>query len=60
MTVEGGLMTGLVEPCEAIRSFLLEQRGAIDVDEMMVYPDDQADYVRTINVDLSSVPLTVA
>ena len=60
MTVEGGLMTGLVEPCEAIRSFLLEQRGAIDVDAMMVYPDDQADYVRTINVDLSSVPLTVA
>jgi 3-isopropylmalate/(R)-2-methylmalate dehydratase large subunit len=61
MTVEGGLMTGMVEPCAPIKEFLVAQRGAdLDVEPLMVYPDDNATYVRTLNLDLSEVPLTVA
>jgi len=57
MSVEGGLMTGIVEPCETVAGYLRE-RGERDV--AFVAPDDSADYVRTIRVDLSTVPLTVA
>jgi 3-isopropylmalate/(R)-2-methylmalate dehydratase large subunit len=61
MTVEGGLMTGLVEPCAPIKEFLLARRGAdLNVDALMVYPDEGASYVRTLNIELSEVPLTVA
>ena len=60
MTVEGGLMTGIVEPTEPVREFLLSQRGDIDVDAMFVHPDPDASYVRTIHVNLDEVPLTVA
>jgi 3-isopropylmalate/(R)-2-methylmalate dehydratase large subunit len=59
MTVEGGLMTGIVEPCEPIAAFLKERRGA-DFSEQMVYPDADAEYVRVISVSLDDVPLTVA
>ena len=59
MTVEGGLMTGVVEPCEPLKHFLMEHRGE-DYAESMVYPDDGAEYERVINVDLADVPLTVA
>ncbi|MEN0064047.1 MAG: aconitase family protein [Myxococcota bacterium] len=59
MTVEGGLMTGIVEPCEPIVQFLKDRRG-IDVSDQLVGADDGANYVRTITLDLSSVPLTVA
>jgi 3-isopropylmalate/(R)-2-methylmalate dehydratase large subunit len=61
MTVEGGLMTGIVEPCEAVRGFLRSQRGSdFDVDARFVHPDEGAKYVRTVRVDLDQVPLTVA
>jgi len=63
MTVEGGLMTGIVEPCEPVRKFLLERRGdeqAADLLARMVEPDPDAEYTRTIHIDLSQVPLTVA
>jgi len=61
MTVEGGLMTGIVEPCAPIRDFLKERRGeGRDFDAMMVHPDADAQYVRTIHINLSEVPLTVA
>lgn len=60
MTVEGGLMTGLVEPCEPIEAFLNKRRGPGDWQAMMVHPDEGADYVRVIEIDLSEVPLTVA
>lgn len=61
MTVEGGLMTGIVEPCEPIRAFLKAQRGEdLDVDALFVHPDEDAEYVRTITVNLDEVPLTVA
>ncbi|MCB9675694.1 MAG: hypothetical protein H6737_11285 [Alphaproteobacteria bacterium] len=59
MTVEGGLMTGVVEPCQPIVDFL-KQRRDIDAREMLVYPDPFCDYVRTIRIDLADVPLTVA
>jgi len=59
MTVEGGLMTGVVEPCAPIVDFLKERRG-IDVTDSLVHPDEGADYARVIQVDLSEVPLTVA
>jgi 3-isopropylmalate/(R)-2-methylmalate dehydratase large subunit len=61
MTVEGGLMTGIVEPCEALRSFLRERRGdGEDWNKWLVEPDPEAEYVRTIHVNLDDVPLTVA
>ncbi len=59
MTVEGGLMTGVVEPCEPIVQFLAERRD-IDVSGSMVHADPGATYARTITVDLNDVPLTVA
>ncbi len=62
MTVEGGLMTGIVEPCKAIREFLATERGLSDdaIEAMLVSPDDDANYVKTIEVSLDDVPLTVA
>lgn len=60
MTVEGGLMTGVVEPCEPVRAFLKARRPGADIDAMLVHPDEGARYVRTITVDLADVPLTVA
>lgn len=59
MTVEGGLMTGVVEPNNAIRAFLQERRGN-DFSAQMVEPDPDAHYERVIEVDLDTVPLTVA
>ncbi|MEZ4234636.1 MAG: aconitase family protein [Myxococcota bacterium] len=59
MTVEGGLMTGVVEPCEPIVRFLEERRG-IDARPLLVGPDAGATYARTVTVDLADVPLTVA
>lgn len=62
MTVEGGLMTGIVEPCEPIVRFLRERPrpGAPDPSELLVHPDEGATYARVIRVDLDEVPLTVA
>lgn len=59
MTVEGGLMTGVVEPCAPILQFLRDRRG-IDATEQLVHADPGAEYVRVIRVDLSEVPVTVA
>ncbi|MBM74849.1 MAG: hypothetical protein CMK59_05575 [Proteobacteria bacterium] len=59
MTVEGGLMTGVVEPCEPIRAFLKEQRGQ-DYEDRLVYPDEGAEYERVIEIALEDVSLTVA
>ena len=59
MTVEGGLMTGVVEPCEPIVAFLKERRG-VDATDLLVHADPGATYVRTIEVNLDEVPLTVA
>ncbi|MEC9073425.1 MAG: aconitase family protein, partial [Myxococcota bacterium] len=60
MTVEGGLMTGVVEPCEPVRSFLTANRPGVDIDSMMVTPDEDATYIRVMDVNLAEVPLTVA
>lgn len=59
MTVEGGLMTGVVEPCGPIVAFLRARRG-IDASDLLVRPDPGASYARTMRVDLDDVPLTVA
>lgn len=59
MTVEGGLMTGIVEPCKSLKTFLQEQRGE-DFADAFVEPDEDAVYVKTFNIDLDDVPLTVA
>lgn len=59
MTVEGGLMTGIVEPCAPLRAFLKTNRGQ-DYAERFVEPDPDASYVKTIHVNLDDVPLTVA
>ncbi len=59
MTVEGGLMTGIVEPCAPLREFLKTRRGQ-DYADMFVEPDEGASYVKTITVNLDEVPITVA
>jgi len=59
MTVEGGLMTGIVEPCAPIVEFLKERRG-VDFSDHLVAPDPGADYARVVHVNLDDVPLTVA
>lgn len=59
MTVEGGLMTGIVEPCKSLKTFLKEQRGE-DFADAFVEPDADAVYVKTFNINLDDVPLTVA
>lgn len=62
MTVEGGLMTGIVEPCGPIREFLTTRRGLSKaaIDTMLITPDANATYERVISVHLDDVPLTVA
>jgi len=59
MTVEGGMMTGIVEPCEPIQRFVTERRGA-EVAARFVHPDPKAEYVKTLAIDLGEVPVTVA
>jgi 3-isopropylmalate/(R)-2-methylmalate dehydratase large subunit len=59
MTVEGGLMTGVVEPCQPIVDFLKAQRG-VDATSLLVHPDPGATYERIIRVQLEDVPLTIA
>ncbi|HMV68161.1 MAG TPA: aconitase family protein [Myxococcota bacterium] len=59
MTVEGGLMTGIVEPCTPIVDFLRERRG-IDARDLLVHADPGAEYARVLRVHLDDVPLTVA
>ncbi len=62
MTVEGGLMTGIVEPRAPIAEFLRQRRGLTEqaIEALFVRPDEGARYARTIDVDLKDVPLTVA
>ena len=62
MTVEGGLMTGIVEPCQPLRDFLQQKRGLSieSIEQQLIYPDADASYVRTLDIDLAEVPLTVA
>ena len=59
MTVEGGLMTGVVEPCQPIIDFIKERRGE-DISNLLVYPDDNAHYEKVIEIQLDEVPLTIA
>ena len=59
MTVEGGLMTGVVEPCAPIVDFLRARRG-VDAAPLLVHADPGATYARVWAVDLDEVPLTVA
>ena len=59
MTVEGGLMTGVVEPCAPILEFLRSRRG-VDMSDRFVGADDGAQYARVLAIDLDEVPLTVA
>ena len=59
MTVEGGLMTGIIAPCAPIVAFLKARRG-IDVAEQLIYPDADAQYAKVLTVQLDDVPLTVA
>ncbi len=59
MTVEGGLMTGVVEPCQPILDFLRERRG-VDATADLVHADPGCGYERVLHVELSEVPLTVA
>jgi 3-isopropylmalate/(R)-2-methylmalate dehydratase large subunit len=59
MTVEGGLMTGVIEPTASVAAFLAERRG-IDPTPLLLRADEDATYVRRFTLDLDEVPLTVA
>ena len=59
MTVEGGLMTGVVEPCQPIVQFMNERRETWD-ENSLVYPDANAQYERVMDINLDEVALTVA
>lgn len=59
MTVEGGLMTGIVEPCAPIVDFLRTRRD-VDIEERLVHADPGATYHATRRIDLADVPLTIA
>ncbi len=59
MTVEGGLMTGVLEPCDAVVKFLADRRG-VDVSDNLVYPDAGAEYAHEIIVRMEDIPMTVA
>jgi 3-isopropylmalate/(R)-2-methylmalate dehydratase large subunit len=59
MSVEGGLMTGILEPIAQIVEFLRKQRGT-DVSDQLVYPDEGATYAREMRINLEDVPVTVA
>jgi 3-isopropylmalate/(R)-2-methylmalate dehydratase large subunit len=59
MTVEGGLMTGVVEPCQPLVDFVKQRRG-VDITDKLVHADPGAEYHHTIAIDLGDVPLTVA
>ena len=59
MTVEGGLMTGVVAPCQPILDFLQQTRG-VDATDLLVHADEGAEYARVLAIDLAEVPLTVA
>jgi 3-isopropylmalate/(R)-2-methylmalate dehydratase large subunit len=59
MTVEGGLMTGVIEPTASVAAFLAERRG-IDPTPLLLRADPDATYVRRMTVHLDEVPLTVA
>ena len=52
MTVEGGLMTGVVEPCQPRLP-----PGAAATTTPPWYPDEGATYERVIHVNLDEVPL---
>ena len=60
MTVEAGLMTGIVVPCAPVRAFLAARRPVENLEAMFVTPDPGAEYERIIRVKLEDVPLTVA
>lgn len=59
MTVEGGLMTGIVEPCAPIVDFLRSRRD-VDIEERLVHADPGATYHAVRRIDLAEVPLTIA
>ncbi len=59
MTVEGGMMTGVVEPCEPVRRFLSGKRQQ-RIPEGFVRADEGAEYAEVIHLHLPDVPLTVA
>ncbi len=58
MTVEGGLMSGIVIPSAPAAAFLSAHRGRSDF--APVGPDEGASYARRLRIDLAEVPLTVA
>lgn len=62
MSVEGGLMTGIVEPNEPLIQFLMEQRNLRrdEVVAMLIHPDDDAIYERVIELNVEEIPVTVA
>ncbi len=58
MTVEGGLMTGVVDPRVPAVAEALAARGQRVPDDLVVDPG--ATYAATLRIDLADVPLTVA
>lgn len=62
MAVEAGGFTGIVEPNRAIIDYLVQQRGARedDVHARLVYSDEGASYLETIDLQLDAIPVMIA
>lgn len=63
MAIEGNAFTGIIEPNSQLIKFLIEKRGDLteeQIKQLMVSPDEGAQYSHTFDIDLSTVELTVA
>jgi 3-isopropylmalate/(R)-2-methylmalate dehydratase large subunit len=57
MATECSAKTGIIEPNEVLTAYLVDKRGMSpeEVQQMMVYPDEEAEYADVIKVDLATV-----
>jgi 3-isopropylmalate/(R)-2-methylmalate dehydratase large subunit len=57
MATECSAKTGIVEPNEVLTTYLVDKRGMSpeEVQQMIVYPDERAEYADVIKVDLATV-----
>lgn len=62
MSVEGGAVTGIIEPNVQMINWLKAKRGLSEkqISEMFVYPDEDANYEKTIIISTSNIPITIA
>lgn len=62
MAIEGQAFTGIIEPNKKLFEFVMDKHGLKrdEVESLLVYPDENAEYFDTINIDLDSIKKMVA